>query len=249
MNVQRNPKSNHVDDKTSPRGYTYQGQDPSVKSGVKNTRVLIADNHEIVRHGVRDLVESHEGLTVCGEVGTGREAVSEAKRLKPDVVIMAISMSELNGIEATRQIRQALKGTEVVVFTRHETEELVRQVLDAGARGYVLKSDAKKYLLAAIEAVREHRVFFSARVSRLVLDGYLKKSEKTPKGKNLELTPREREIIQLVAEGRSTKEVAQALGISTKTAETHRHRLMSKRKLHNISEVVRYAIRNHIIQP
>lgn len=215
---------------------------------MKNTRILIADDHEIVRHGVRALIEPHEGLTVCAEVSNGSEAVAQSLKLKPDVVIMAITMPVLNGVEATRQIRDALKDTEVIMFTRHDNEDLVRQVLSAGARGYVLKSDAKKFLLSAIEAVREHRLFLSSKVSRLVLDGYLKGDYHPSKNGRQTLTPREREIVQLVAEGRSSKDVARHLGISTKTAETHRQKIMAKLKLHNISEIVRYAIRNHIIR-
>ncbi|MBI4454998.1 MAG: response regulator transcription factor [Acidobacteria bacterium] len=214
-------------------------------------RILIADDHEVVRRGFRSLLETRPEWEVCAEAVTGREAVEKATQHNPDVVVMDISMPELNGLEATRQIVKALPKVEVLILTMHDSEELVREVLDAGARGYVLKSDAGRDLVAAVDAVRRHKPFFTSRVSEIVLDGYLKRNSHTGKeGIRLSrLTPREREIVQLLAEGKSNKEVAVALNISVKTAETHRANVMNKLGLHSVTELVRYAVRNKIVEP
>ncbi len=212
---------------------------------MKNLRILLADDHEMVRTGLRALIESHLGWSVCGEATNGRKAVAMARELRPDVVVMDFSMPELNGMEATRQIRAILPRTEVLILSMHESEELVRQMLAVGARGYLLKSDAGKALVEAITALSEHKPYFTSKIAAVVLQGYL-----NPQKENLrQLTPREREIVQLVAEGKSTKEVADVLGISPKTADTHRTNLMRKLGFHSVSELVRYAIRNQIVQP
>jgi DNA-binding NarL/FixJ family response regulator len=212
---------------------------------MKNLRILLADDHEMVRTGLRAVIESHLGWSVCGEATNGRKAVAMARELKPDVVVMDFSMPELNGMEATRQIRAALPRTEVLILSMHESEELVRQMLAVGARGYLLKSDAGKALVEAITALSEHKPYFTSKIAAVVLQGYL-----NPHKENVrQLTPREREIVQLVAEGKSTKEVADVLGISPKTADTHRTNLMRKLGFHSVSELVRYAIRNQIVQP
>jgi DNA-binding NarL/FixJ family response regulator len=212
---------------------------------MKNLRILLADDHEMVRTGLRALIESHLGWSVCGEATNGRKAVAMARELRPDVVVMDFSMPELNGMEATRQIRAVLPRTEVLILSMHESEELVRQMLAVGARGYLLKSDAGKALVEAITALSEHKPYFTSKIAAVVLQGYL-----NPQKENLrQLTPREREIVQLVAEGKSTKEVADVLGISPKTADTHRTNLMRKLGFHSVSELVRYAIRNQIVQP
>ena len=214
-------------------------------------RILVADDHELVRRGLRVLLESEPGWEICGEAITGQQAVAKVKQLKPDVVVLDISMPELNGLEATRQILKASPKTEVLVLTMHKSEQLVREVLDAGARSYILKSDAGRDLVAAVQALRQHKPFFTPMVSEMVLEGYRTggtraKEAGPPRSR---LTPREREIVQLLAEGKSNKEVATALGISPKTVETHRTNIMRKLDLHSISDLVRYAIRNKVIEP
>jgi DNA-binding NarL/FixJ family response regulator len=215
---------------------------------VNRVRILIADDHEVVRKGLRSLLEGHEGLEIVGEASNGREAVDKATVLRPDVVVLDIGMPELNGLEATRQIIKATPRTEVLILTVYETEEVIREVLRAGARGYVLKSDAGRLLLSAIEAVSNHKPFFTSRVSELVLAGFLS-GETRPDNESAgqPLTPREREVLQLLAEGKTNKEVAAALGIGLKTVETHRMNLMSKLGLHSVVDLVRYAIRNGIV--
>jgi len=212
---------------------------------MKSLRILLADDHELLRQGLRTLIEDQSGWQVCGEATTGREAVAKARELKPDIVVMDFTMPELNGMEATRQIRAALPRTQVLLLTMHESEELVREVLAAGARGYVLKSDAGRVLVDALKALADQKPYFTSKISALVLEGYLNPITR----ENPELTPREREIVQLVAEGRSTKELADRLGIRPKTADTHRTNLMRKLNLHSVSEVVRYAIRNKLVEP
>ena len=212
------------------------------------TRILLADDHDIIRRGLKELLETHAGWQVVGEASSGRQAVELASKLHPDKAVLDLTMPELNGLEATRQIKKMLPKTEVLIFTMHENENLIRDVLTAGALGYVLKSDAARHLVNAIEALLQHKPFFSAKVSEAVLDGYLKAGHEEPSG-NESLTPREREIVQLLAEGKSNKEVADVLGISTKTIETHRATIMRKLELKSFAEMVRYAIRNNIIAP
>ena len=208
-------------------------------------RILLADDHEMVRKGLRASIEGHPGWEICGEARTGREAVAKARELQPDVVIMDFSMPELNGMEATRQIRAAAARTEVLVLSMYESERLVREMLAAGARGYLYKTDAGEFLVPALQALSEHKPYFTPKVSAVVLRGYLQPE----KPETAELTSREREIVQLIAEGKSSKEIAEVLGISVKTADTHRTNLMRKLGLHSVADVVRYAIRNQIIQP
>ena len=213
--------------------------------------ILLADDHEIVRRGLRALLETQTSYKVVGEAMTGRQAVEQARKLKPDVVIMDISMPELNGLEATRQIRDEIPQTEILILSVHESEQLVREVLEAGARGYVLKSDAGRDLIRAVETLYQHRPFFTAKVSEMVLEGYLKGggSVDYERSSLSRLTSREREIVQLLAEGKSNKEVAAILDLSVKTVETHRGNIMKKLDLHSISDLVRYAIRNQLVQP
>lgn len=214
---------------------------------MKTVRILVADDHEVVRQGLRRLLEARPGWEICGEAGTGREAVEKAKQLKPDVVVLDYSMPGLNGAEATRQIIERVPRTEVLILTMHGSEELIRGALEAGARGYVLKSDASRDLISAVHALVEHKAFLSSGASGPVLDGYLRGAQATTSQQVL--TPREREIIQLVAEGRSNKEIAVTLKISTKTVEAHRANMMHKLGLTSVSELVRFAIRNQIIEP
>src|SRR5688572_15294770 len=212
---------------------------------MKSLRILLADDHEMVRQGLRAVIEEQHGWEVCGEARTGREAVNKACELKPDIIVMDFTMPELNGMEATRQIHAALPRTQILILTMHESEELVREVLAAGARGYMLKSDAGRAMVDAIQALADQKPYFTSKVSALVLHGYLNPTTR----ENPTLTPREREIVQLVAEGKSTKEVADKLKISPKTAETHRTNIMRKLNFHSVSDLVRYAIRNRLVEP
>jgi DNA-binding NarL/FixJ family response regulator len=213
-------------------------------------RILVVDDHAVVRRGVRALLEGHPGWEVCGEAGTGREAVEQASRLKPDIVVLDLSLPELNGLEATRQILRELPRTEVLVLTMHHSEELAQQVLQAGARGYVLKSDAGESLIAAVETLVRREPFLTPRLTELVLERYVHGAggRERDTGAGIVLTPREREIVLLVAEGRSSKKVAAALGISVKTVETHRTNVMRKLRLRSVGELVRYAIRNGLVE-
>ena len=214
-------------------------------------RILVADDHEVVRHGVRSLLEAHPGWEVISEAADGRDAVEKASQLHPDVVILDIGMPNLNGLEATRQILRSHPGARVLILTMHESEQVVREVLEAGARGFLLKSDAGRDLVAAVEALQRNKTFFTSKVAEMVLETFLKAKPRSPEetfSTREILTPREREIVQLLAEGKSTKEVAVALNLSVKTAETHRSNIMRKLNLHSISELVLYAVRNNIVQ-
>jgi len=213
-------------------------------------RILIADDHHVVRTGLRALLESKAGWQVCAEATNGREAVELAGHLKPDVAVLDIGMPLLNGVEATRQIHKLSPQTEVLILTMHDSELLVQEVLEAGAHGYILKDDADRNLIAAVDALRRHKPFLSPRVSEAVRKSSLSPGHGTAptRSSRSRLTPREREILQLLAEGKSNKEVAAVLGISVKTAETHRANIMLKLDFHSITELVRYAVRNKIIQ-
>ena len=216
-------------------------------------RILIADDHEVARRGVRALLESHAGWEVCAEAGDGRDAVEQAFITKPDVVLLDIGMPNLNGLEAARQISAALPDAGILILTMHDTDNMVREVLRAGARGFLLKSDAGRDLIAAVEAVGLQRTFFTPRVSQMVLNGFLDRERKNDSPAPVEftgdlLTSREREVIQLLAEGRTSKEVAVTLNLSVKTAETHRTNLMRKLNLHSVADLTRYAVRNGIVQ-
>lgn len=207
-------------------------------------RILLADDHSVVRRGLRSLLESRKGWKVCAEAANGRAAVAEAELHKPDVAILDIGMPDLNGVETTRQIRSVSPVTEVLILSAHASEKLAREIVDAGGRGYLVKEDADQDLLAAVDAVRQHRPYFT---SKLVGWVARQRPETGDKVSRSLLTPREREIIQLLAEGKSNKEVATILGISVKTTETHRANIMLKLNLHSITELVHYAIRNEMI--
>jgi DNA-binding NarL/FixJ family response regulator len=213
-------------------------------------RLLIADDHEIVRKGLRSLLEAQPGWQVTAEASDGREAVEKAREMKPDITVLDIGMPSLNGLEAARQMIKNDARAKILILTMHESDPLIREVLDAGARGYVLKSDAGRDLVTAVNAVRSNKTFFTAKVAQIVLDGYLDKKPKKPEqdAAHSRLTPRQREIVQLLAEGKSSKEVAVALGLSVKTAETHRANIMRRLDCHSVSELVRYAVRNNIIE-
>ena len=214
-------------------------------------RILLADDHEIVRRGLCALLQRHEGWEVCGEASDGREALEMAKQLKPDVVIVDIGMPFLNGLDTTRQLMQHDPQFKVIVLTITDSDQVIREALDAGARGFVLKSDAARDLVAAVEALQSKRMFFTPRVNDLVLAGFLEKGHAASRNEPPDLptlTAREREVTQLLAEGKSSKEVAVLLNLSTKTVETHRCNIMRKLSLHSIRDLVVYAIKNNIIQ-
>jgi len=213
-------------------------------------RLLVVDDHAVVRRGVRALLESQTGWEICGEATNGEEAVRQAAELRPDIVVLDISLPGLNGLEATSRILKESPESEVLILTMHHSEELAQQVIKAGARGYVLKSDADQSLIAAVDKLRQHQTFFTSRVAEFVLDSGLR-GENTRHGvedPSKRMTSRERQVVQLVAEARSTKEVASQLGISVKTVEAHRTNVMRKLRLHSVSELVRYAIRNGIVE-
>jgi DNA-binding NarL/FixJ family response regulator len=223
------------------------GSDQCPAGGVPVVRILLADDHDIVRRGLRQLLEEQPGWEIVGEAVTGRQAVEMAKKLTPHVAIFDLQMPELNGLEATRQLRKALPSTEVLIFTMHESEQLIREVLAAGARGYLLKSDASRHIVGAVEALAQHKPFFNWRVSETILDGFLRSGSATgDHAASDPLTGREREIVQLLAEGKSNKQISARLEISVKTVETHRATIMRKLDAHSVVDIVRYAVRNKL---
>jgi len=212
---------------------------------------LVADDHDLMRRGIKTLLESHEGWEVCGEAKTGREAVDQVEELKPDIIILDISMPDLNGVEAARRIRKASANTEILILSMHYSDQLIREIVDAGVRGYIMKSDSDRDLINAVESLAKHKPFFTSHATEVILNNFnaTRPAIAIPELINKRLTSREREIVQLLAEGKSSKEVAASLGISVKTAETHRANIMRKLDLHSVSELVRYAVRNQIIEP
>ena len=212
-------------------------------------RILIADDHELVRRGVKALLSSKPGWVVCAEAATGREAIAKAEKHRPNLVVMDIAMPELNGLEAIRSISKMLPKAEFVVLSAHYSLQLVREVIAAGAHAYVLKSDADRDLVLAVEAVGNHRSFFTAGASEIIINDILGNDSNSVGVKHKKLTSREREIVQLIAEGRSSKQVAGLLGICTETVETHRANVMRKLEVHSVVDLVRYAVRNSVIEP
>jgi DNA-binding NarL/FixJ family response regulator len=214
--------------------------------------ILIADDHELVRKGIRTVLEARTGWQVVAEASDGREAVKKIQELKPQVAILDISMPLLNGLEATRQIAKIAPQTKVLILTMHEADPMIQQILQAGARGYLLKSDASLDLVSAVEALLRNKTFFTPKVGQIVLEGYLNKNPKAAdedaENGALRLTARQRQIVQLLAEGKSSKEVAVVLDISVKTAETHRANIMRRLDCHSVTDLVHYAIRNGITQ-
>lgn len=213
-------------------------------------RILLADDHDLTRAGLRYLLEKHADWSVCAEAPNGRIAVECAEQLRPDVAILDMSMPELNGVETTRQILKKVPRIKILLYTMHETERIIVDALEAGASGIVLKSDAGENLVVAIESILKGRRFFTSHVAETVVEAYMsKRTETEPSSGQVVLTTREREVIQLLAEGKSNKEVADRLGISTRTAEGHRAETMKRLKLGSLAELIRYAVRNGIIQP
>jgi DNA-binding NarL/FixJ family response regulator len=216
---------------------------------MSDLRIVIADDHEVLREGARALIEREEGWKVCGMAGDGRAAVALVKELKPDVVILDMTMPELSGLEALRQIKRASPQTEVLVFSATAAEDVVSQVFDAGAKSYIRKADASRHLVAAITSLAIHKPFFTPEIADILFAKFRSvdpnRKSAVPNGK---LTAREREIARLVAEGKSNKETATMLGISVRTTETHRAALMRKLGLDSLADLVRYAIRNQFVE-
>ena len=214
--------------------------------GASMTRILIADDHEVVRSGLRLIVEAHAGWQVVAEAADGKAAIVKALETKPDVAILDYAIPLVNGVEAARQIRKRNPQIEVLIFTMHDSEALVGEVLEAGARAYLLKSDAKQHLISAIEALAIHKPFFSGQVSEKLLETYLL----TQKGKlGAVLSPRERIVVQLIAEGHTNKGIGAILNLGIKTIESHRAAAMRKLNITSTAGIVRYAIRNKLVEP
>jgi DNA-binding NarL/FixJ family response regulator len=209
------------------------------------TRILIADDHDVVRSGLHTILSGQPGWEVVAEAEDGRHAVALAAETKPDVAILDYQLPLLNGVDATREIRAFRSETEVLIFTMHESEPLIRELLEAGARGYLLKSDARKFLIAAVESLSHHKPFFTGSVSETLLHSFLAKGHS---GDGV-LTTRERSVVQLIAEGHSNKRVAQILGLNLKTVESHRASAMRKVNVTSTATLVRYAVRSKLVEP
>ena len=212
--------------------------------GTPLIRILIADDHEIVRSGLRSVLDAQPNWEVVAEAADGKEAIVKAMETRPNVAVIDYSLPLINGIEVTRQIHRRLPSTEVLIFTRHDQEMLVDELLTAGARGYLLKSDAIHYLIEAIDALAAHKPFFTSQVSEALLRSFLKE----PRRPYL-LTPREREVVQLIAEGHTNKQITRILRLSLKTVEAHRSAVMRKLNLSSSTALVRYAVRNKFVEP
>jgi DNA-binding NarL/FixJ family response regulator len=212
-----------------------------------NIRILIADDHELIRRGLVSALADRPEWSIVAEAADGRRACELAARFSPDIAVLDLTMPGLNGLDATRQIRASAPNTRILIVTAHESEQLIRDVLDAGAMGYVLKSDAGRVLVQAIEALLDERPFFTSKVARFVLDGYLRSGADSVTQAAVALSPRERHIVQLLAEGSNNKEVARTLQLSVKTVETHRSNIMRKMEFGSLADLVRYAIRNKIV--
>jgi len=216
---------------------------------MKPLSILIADDHAVMRRGLRALLETQPGWTVCAEACNGNEAVAEAQRLRPELAILDIGMPELNGLQATARIRKAVPQTRVLILTMHNDEDLVEATVKAGAHGYLLKSDAEQDLIAAVDALMQNRTFFTQTASEIVLHGFRSEARgAASESRGDLLSNREREILQLLAEGRSNKEAATKLGISTRTVENHRASIKKKLRCRSMADLVRCAIRKRIVE-
>ena len=215
---------------------------------MKKVRLLIADDHKIFRQGIKKLLEEEQDLQVVGEAADGREVVKKATELKPDIILMDIAMANLNGLEATKQIKKVLPESKIIMLTMHKNEEYVLQSFQAGASGYILKEGAVEELVSAIRSIYAGKSFLSPTVSKTLVDAYLRKMEtgKTETPFDL-LTDREREVLQLIAEGFTNREVAKQLFISVKTVEAHRAHIMQKLNIHDIAKLVKYAIQKGLV--
>jgi DNA-binding NarL/FixJ family response regulator len=213
-------------------------------------RILIADDHDVMRQGTRAVLEQQPGWEVCALASNGREAVAQAKEFKPDTVVLDMTMPELNGLDAAIQIKRHLPGTEILIFTAHETEDLIRKAFEAGVKSFIFKTEAHDLLVEAVQSLARHKPFFTAKVSEILFSNIVARTEgkRDVAEPGQRLTSREREIVQLISEGKSNREVAGALGISVRTAETHRASILRRLNLSSIADLVRYAIRNKMIE-
>jgi two-component system, NarL family, response regulator NreC len=215
---------------------------------VKQIRILLADDHTVMRRGLRLLLESQPAFSVVAEASDGRQAVEQAEATKPDIAVLDIAMPNLSGIEAAQRINAALPQTAVIVLSMHSDESYVLRALKAGVKGYLLKDSAESDLIEAIKAVHQGKAFFSPEISRMLVEDYMREIQTRRVEDSYELlTSREREILQLLAEGKSNKEIANLLGLSLYTVETHRRNLQDKLNLHNFPELVLYAVRKGVI--
>ncbi|MFA6564916.1 MAG: response regulator transcription factor [Verrucomicrobiia bacterium] len=218
---------------------------------MKRLRILLADDHHITLAGLRTVLQSQPGWTICGEANTGCEAIEKARHLKPDVVVMDFSMPEMDGLEATRRIRELLPNTEVLFLTMHESGTLAEEALGAGARGFVLKTEVNRLLVASVRKLAEHKLSYTAKAADMVLEAVRQHGSTSASAKAMDpsLTPRQCEVVRLIAGGKTTKEIAATLNISIKTADVHRNNIMRKLNLHNAAELVHYAIRTKLVNP
>jgi DNA-binding NarL/FixJ family response regulator len=223
---------------------------PRTGAKMETLRLFVADDHDLVRRGLRSLLEEQPGWEVVAEASDGKKAVAKILETNPDVAILDIRMPVLDGLEVARRIRTSGSKTRILILTMHESDTLIREMLDAGVRGYLLKNDAGRELVAAVEAVRYNKTYFTSKVSQMILDGYLRKVRDADGTEPVtRLTPRQQEILKLLAKGKNSKEAAEALGLSLKTVETHRADMMRRLNCHSLSELVRYALRNEVIDP
>ncbi|MGA8368461.1 MAG: response regulator [Candidatus Acidiferrales bacterium] len=223
-----------------------------MKMSAKRYRILVADDHSLVRRGVRSLLESQPGIEVCGEASTGVETMDRVRKERPDLVVLDLTMPEMNGLEVATAVRRESPSTEVLILTMHFSEELARDVLRSGALGYVLKSDTDEELLAAVDHARHRQPFFTSKLAIAMAHNYMHNADATG-GKGVlpgsPLTLREIEVVQYLARGKGNKEVAAALGVSTRTVESHRNHIMHKMDFGSFSELVRFAVRNKLVDP
>ncbi len=210
--------------------------------------LLVADDHEVVRRGIRALIQEQPGWRIAAEANDGRDAVTKANQFQPDVAILDITMPSLNGLDAAKQIAELSPRTKILILTIHESDQLSCKALAAGARGYILKSDAAFDLIAAITSLLSNKTFFTPKVAQMVLNGYLGNGPTASENTPSQITPREREIVHLLAEGKNSRKVAAILGVSVKTVETHRANILRKLHCHSVTDLVRYAVRNHIVE-
>jgi DNA-binding NarL/FixJ family response regulator len=220
-----------------------------VEDIVSKLKILVADDHELVRRGSIAILAGQDDFEICAEAATGTEALEQVRKTRPDIVILDIGMPSLNGLEVARQVMKDFPETKILILTVHESEQVIREVLNAGARGFVLKSDAARDLLVAVDALRRNKTFFTTNVAEMVLDGFLTTGQNSLRGSIAKgrLTTREREIVQMLAEGKTTKDVASLLGLGFKTVDTHRTNIMRKLSINSVSELVVYAVRNGIV--
>jgi DNA-binding NarL/FixJ family response regulator len=215
-------------------------------------KIVIADDHSIVRRGLRSLLESQAGLKICAEAANGIETILQVEKEKPDLLILDLTMPEKNGLEVARVIREESPSTAILIFTMHFSEEIAREALRCGARGYVLKSDAGIELLTAVRHIRENRPFFTGKLAATMAESFVRDrhGDDDPwANKDAPLSTRELEVVQLLASGKSNKEAAALIGVSTRTIESHRNHIMHKMQFRSFSDLIRFAIRNNLIQP